>query len=54
MCAVTTKYAVSIMTNAFDYMFLSLTGLCTLHVQVPHIHLSRSLTQDYVSQYFLI
>lgn len=52
MCAVTTKYAASIMTNAFDYMFLGLTGLYTLQVQVPHIHLSQWLTQEYLSQYF--
>lgn len=52
MCAVITKYAVSIMTNAFDYMFLGLTGLYTLQVQDPHI--SQWLAQEYLSEYIYI
>lgn len=44
MHAVTTEYEVTIITNAFDYMFLSLTGLCTLQGKVRLIHLSQWLT----------
>lgn len=40
-CAVTTEYTVTIITNAFDYLFLGLAGLCTLQDQVPLSLLSQ-------------